>query len=337
MQTVLVTGGSGYIGSHTVVTLLEHGYSVVILDNLCNSKASVMGRIEAITSRKPIFYEGDVRDRLLLASIFKRHKFNGVIHFAGLKAVGESQLEPLKYYDNNVIGSITLIEESLKANIEHFVFSSSATVYGDPGVTQYYEDLPTDPINVYGRTKLIVEQALRDAVYANPKLRVACLRYFNPVGAHVSGLIGEDPLGIPNNLMPFLGQVALKRLPRLKVYGNDYPTPDGTGLRDYIHVEDLAKGHHLALQYLQSHAGVLTVNLGTETPYSVLDVIAAFEMASGKKISYEFTHRRPGDLAEYYANASLAKQTLRWQAKHDLNRMCADTWRFYDQLFTAKT
>ena len=337
MQTVLVTGGSGYIGSHTVVTLLEHGYSVVILDNLCNSKASVMGRIEAITSRKPIFYEGDVRDRLLLASIFKRHKFNGVIHFAGLKAVGESQLEPLKYYDNNVIGSITLIEESLKANIEHFVFSSSATVYGDPGVTQYHEELPTHPINVYGRTKLIVEQALRDAVYANPKLRVACLRYFNPVGAHVSGLIGEDPLGIPNNLMPFLGQVALKKLPRLRVYGNDYPTPDGTGLRDYIHVEDLAKGHHLALQYLQSHAGILTVNLGTETPYSVLDVIAAFEVASGKKISYEFTQRRPGDLAEYYANASLAKQTLRWQAKYDLNRMCTDTWRFYDQFFTAKT
>ena len=337
MQTVLVTGGSGYIGSHTVVTLLEHGYSVVILDNLCNSKASVIERIEAITSRKLIFYEGDVRDRLLLASIFKRHKFNGVIHFAGLKAVGESQLEPLKYYDNNVIGSITLIEESLKANIEHFVFSSSATVYGDPGVTQYYEDLPTHPINVYGRTKLIVEQALRDAVYANPKLRVACLRYFNPVGAHVSGLIGEDPLGIPNNLMPFLGQVALKKLPRLRVYGNDYPTPDGTGLRDYIHVEDLAKGHHLALQYLQSHAGILTVNLGTETPYSVLDVIAAFEVASGKKISYEFTQRRPGDLAEYYANASLAKQTLRWQAKYDLNRMCTDTWRFYDQFFTAKT
>ncbi len=337
MQTVLVTGGSGYIGSHTVVTLLEHGYSVVILDNLCNSKASVIERIEAITSRKLIFYEGDVRDRLLLASIFKWHKFNGVIHFAGLKAVGESQLEPLKYYDNNVIGSITLIEESLKANIEHFVFSSSATVYGDPGVTQYYEDLPTHPITVYGRTKLIVEQALRDAVYANPKLRVACLRYFNPVGAHVSGLIGEDPLGIPNNLMPFLGQVALKKLPRLRVYGNDYPTPDGTGLRDYIHVEDLAKGHHLALQYLQSHAGILTVNLGTETPYSVLDVIAAFEVASGKKISYEFTQRRPGDLAEYYANASLAKQTLRWQAKYDLNRMCTDTWRFYDQFFTAKT
>ena len=337
MQTVLVTGWSGYIGSHTVVTLLEHGYSVVILDNLCNSKASVIESIEAITSLKPILYEGDVRDRSLLSSIFKQHKFNGVIHFAGLKSVGESLLEPLMYYDNNVIGSITLIEESLKANIEHFVFSSSATVYGDLGVTQYHEDLPTHPINVYGKTKLIVEQVLRDAVYANPKLRVACLRYFNPVGAHISGLIGEDPLGIPNNLMPFLGQVALKKLPRLKVYGNDYPTPDGTGLRDYIHIEDLAKGHHLALQYLQSHAGILTVNLGTETPYSVLDVIRAFELASGKKISYEFTQRRHGDLAEYYANASLAKQTLRWQAEHGLNRMCADTWRFYDQSFTAKT
>ncbi len=337
MQTILVTGGSGYIGSHTATTLLEHGYSVVILDNLCNSKASVIKRIQTITSCKPIFYEGDVRDRSLLSSIFKQHELSGVIHFAGLKAVGESELEPLKYYDSNVIGSIVLIEESLKANIKYFVFSSSATVYGDPGVTQYHEDLPTHPINVYGRTKLIVEQVLRDAVSANPKLRVASLRYFNPVGAHISGMIGEDPLGVPNNLMPFLGQVALKKLPRLKVYGNDYPTPDGTGLRDYIHVEDLANGHLLALQYLQSHAGVLTVNLGTEKPYSVLEVIKAFELASGKKISYEFTQRRPGDLAEYYANASLAKRTLRWQAEHGLNRMCADTWRFYHNLFTAKT
>ncbi len=336
MQTVLVTGGCGYIGSHTVITLLEHGYGVVIVDNLCNSKASVIKRIQTITSRKPIFYEGDIRDRSLLASIFKQHELKGVIHFAGLKAVGESQSDPLKYYDNNVVGSITLIEESLKANIKYFVFSSSATVYGDPGITKYHEDLPTHPINVYGRTKLVVEQILRDTVYANPKLRVACLRYFNPVGAHISGLIGEDPLGIPNNLMPFLGQVALKKLSRLKVYGNDYSTPDGTGIRDYIHVEDLAKGHHLALQYLQSHAGILTVNLGTETPYSVLEVITAFELASGEKIPYEFTQRRPGDLAEYYANASLAKQTLGWQAEYDLNRMCADAWRFYYQSFHAR-
>ena len=336
MQTILVTGGSGYVGSHTVVTLLEHGYGVVILDNLCNSKASVIERIETITSCKPLFYEGDVRNRSLLASIFKQHELSGVIHFAGLKAVGESQSEPLIYYDNNVIGSITLIEESLKANIKYFVFSSSATVYGDPGVTQYHEDLPTHPINVYGRTKLIVEQVLRDAVNANPKFRVACLRYFNPVGAHISGLIGEDPLGIPNNLMPFLGQVALKRLPQLIVYGNDYPTPDGTGLRDYIHVEDLAKGHHLAFQYLQSHAGVLTLNLGTGTPFSVLEVIAAFELASGKKIPYEFTKRRPGDLAEYYANTSRAKEALDWQAEHSLNRMCDDTWRFYNQLANVK-
>ena len=337
MQTILVTGGFGYIGSHTVVMFLEHGYEVIILDNLSNSKACVIERIKKITSRIPFFYKGDIRDRSLLASIFKRHKISGVIHFAGLKAVSESQSEPLRYYDNNVIGSITLIEESLKANIDYFVFSSSATVYGDPGVTQYHEGLPTYPINVYGKTKLIIEDVLRDTVNGYPKLRVACLRYFNPVGAHISGLIGEDPLGTPNNLMPFLGQVALKKLPLLKVYGNDYPTPDGTGLRDYIHVEDLAKGHCHALHYLQTHAGTLTVNLGTETTYSVLEVIAAFELASGKKIPYEFTQRRPGDLAEYYANARLAKRVLQWQAEHGLNRMCTDTWRFYHRSHEAKT
>lgn len=332
MKTILVTGGLGYIGSHTVVTLQASGYVVVILDNLCNSKLATLSSIEKISSQAPIFYQGDIRDRTLLSNIFASHQISGVIHFAGLKAVGESQSEPLKYYDNNVIGSITLLEEILRAKVRTFVFSSSATVYGEPGVTQYQEDMPTAPINVYGRTKLMVEEVLRDAASANPDLKIACLRYFNPVGAHSSGLIGENPVGIPNNLMPYIGQIALGVLPKLKVFGNDYPTPDGTGLRDYIHVDDLAVGHILALEYLEHNPGVLTVNLGTGKPYSVLDMIAAFEKVSGKKIPYELVGRRAGDLAEYYANSDLAKTVLGWQAKHGIEKMCEDTWRFYSQL-----
>ena len=331
MKTLLVTGGAGYIGSHTVVKLLEQGYGVVIVDNLCNSKVNAIHQIESITGRKPFFYEGDVRDRALLAGIFNAYSIHGVIHFAGLKAVAESQAKPLLYYDNNVAGSIALLEEALKANVHTVVFSSSATVYGEPGTTQYDETLPTKLINVYGRSKLMVENILTDLVHANPALNVACLRYFNPVGAHSSGLIGEDPLGIPNNLMPYLGQVALGKLPRLKVYGNDYPTSDGTGLRDYIHVEDLAEGHCLALHYLDTHPGILTVNLGTERPHSVLEVITAFERASGITVPYKFVGRRSGDLAEYFANAQLAKRTLGWIAQYDLNRMCQDTWRFYQR------
>ncbi|WP_353439125.1 UDP-glucose 4-epimerase GalE [Polynucleobacter sp. UK-FUSCHL-C3] len=331
MKTILVTGGAGYIGSHTVVKLLEQGYGAVIVDNLCNSKVNAIHQIESITGRKPFFYEGDMRDRALLAGVFKSHSIDGVIHFAGLKAVAESQAKPLLYYDNNVAGSIALLEEALKANVHTVVFSSSATVYGEPGITQYDETLPTKPINVYGRSKLMVENLLTDLVNANPALRVACLRYFNPVGAHSSGLIGEDPLGIPNNLMPYLGQVALGKLPNLKVYGNDYPTPDGTGLRDYIHVEDLAEGHCLALRYLDTRPGILTVNLGTERPHSVLEVIAAFERASGITVPYEFVGRRSGDLAEYFANAQLAKRTLGWVAQYNLDRMCTDTWRFYQR------
>jgi UDP-glucose 4-epimerase len=331
MKTILVTGGAGYIGSHTVVKLLEQGYSVVIVDNLCNSKVNVIHQIDSITGRKPVFYEGDIRDHVLLAGIFKDHCIDGVIHFAGLKAIAESQAKPLLYYDINVSGSITLLEEALKANVHTVVFSSSATVYGEPGTTQYDETLPTKPINVYGSCKLMVENILTDLVHANTALRVACLRYFNPVGAHSSGLIGEDPLGIPNNLMPYLGQVALGKLPRLKVYGNDYPTSDGTGLRDYIHVEDLAEGHCLALHYLDTHPGILTVNLGTERPHSVLEVIAAFERASGITVPYKFVGRRPGDLAEYFANAQLAKRMLGWVAQHDLDQMCQDTWRFYQR------
>jgi UDP-glucose 4-epimerase len=255
-----------------------------------------------------------------------------VIHFAGLKAVGESQSEPLKYYDNNVVGSIILLEEVLNAKVETFVFSSSATVYGEPGVTQYQEDMPTAPINVYGRTKLMVEEILRDSAKANPDLKVACLRYFNPVGAHSSGLIGENPVGTPNNLMPYIGQIALGVLPMLRVFGSDYPTPDGTGLRDYVHVDDLARGHVLALSYLENNPGVLTANLGTGKPYSVLEMIAIFEKVSGKKISYEFIDRRSGDLAENYANPCLAKKLLHWQAEHGIERMCEDTWRFYQQV-----
>jgi UDP-glucose 4-epimerase len=266
-----------------------------------------------------------------LAGIFNAYSIHGVIHFAGLKAVAESQAKPLLYFDNNVAGSIALLEEALKANVHTVVFSSSATVYGEPGTTQYDETLPTKPINVYGRSKLMVENILTDLVHVNPALNVACLRYFNPVGAHSSGLIGEDPLGIPNNLMPYLGQVALGKLPHLKVYGNDYPTSDGTGLRDYIHVEDLAEGHCLALHYLDTHPGILTVNLGTERPHSVLEVITAFERASGITVPYKFVGRRSGDLAEYFANAQLAKRTLGWIAQYDLNRMCQDTWRFYQR------
>ena len=337
MKTILVTGGTGYIGSHTVVTLLESGHEVVILDNLCNSKFTTLKNIQKITGSTPIFYQGDIRDRTLLGKIFSSHAISGIIHFAGLKAVSESQIEPLKYYDNNVVGSITLLEDMLKAKVDTFVFSSSATVYGEPGVTQYQEDMPTAPINVYGRTKLMVEEILRDSVKANPDLKVACLRYFNPVGAHSSGLIGENPVGTPNNLMPYIGQIALGVLPRLKVFGSDYPTPDGTGLRDYIHVDDLARGHVLALDYLACNPGAITVNLGTGKPYSVLEMIATFEKVSGKKIPYDLVERRSGDLAEYYGNSDLAKIVLGWQAKHGIERMCEDTWRFYKQLGSAQS
>ncbi|QWE26954.1 UDP-glucose 4-epimerase GalE [Polynucleobacter sp. AP-Ainpum-60-G11] len=337
MKTILVTGGAGYIGSHTVVALQEGGYKVVILDNLCNSKAITLSNIQKISSQAPVFYQGDIRDCALLRDIFASHPIDGVIHFAGLKAVGESQSEPLKYYDNNVSGSITLLEEMIKAKVNTFVFSSSATVYGEPGANQYQEGMPTSPINVYGRTKLMVEEILRDGAKANPSLRVACLRYFNPVGAHLSGLIGENPVGTPNNLMPYIGQIALGILPKLKVFGSDYPTPDGTGLRDYIHVDDLAQGHLLALQYLEDHPGALTVNLGTGKPYSVLEMIAAFEKVSGKNIPYDLVERRSGDLAEYYANSDLAKTVLGWEAKHGIERMCEDTWRFYRQIDSAQS
>lgn len=327
-QTILVTGGAGYIGSHTVVQLIEAGYGVVILDNLCNSKAEVINRIEKITGQRPDFVQGDIRDRDCLKNLFAKHSISAVVHFAGLKAVGESESEPLKYFDNNVSGSVTLFEEMARANVKTLVFSSSATVYGDPGVVQYTEGLPLKPVNVYGRTKLMVEDILRDLKKADSSWRVALLRYFNPVGAHSSGLIGEDPNGMPNNLMPFIAQVAVGKRSQLQIFGSDYPTPDGTGRRDYIHVEDLAKGHIAALNTLEQSMDTVTVNLGTGRPYSVLEMVHAFEQASGKSVPFQMAPRRAGDLAEYYADPALAKRLLDWHAEHGINRMCEDTWRW---------
>jgi UDP-glucose 4-epimerase len=327
-EKILVTGGAGYIGSHTVVQLLEAGFSVVVFDNLSNSSRAVIDRIFKLTGKHLDFVEGDIRDRNSLRNTFQNHSISAVIHFAGLKSVGESEAEPLKYYDNNVSGSIVLFEEMVRAGVFTVVFSSSATVYGDPGYSQYREDTPLTPVNVYGKTKLMAEEILRDLKKSQPSLRIALLRYFNPVGAHDSGLIGEDPAGIPNNLMPFIAQVAIGKRDRLSVFGSDYPTPDGTGLRDYIHVEDLAAGHLAALAVLKNDASLITVNLGTGRPYSVLDMISAFEKASGKCVPYELVARRSGDLAEYYAVPSLAKTILGWEARYDLNRMCKDTWRW---------
>lgn len=327
-NVVLVTGGTGYIGSHTVVKLLESGSKVLILDNLSNSKRHVVRQLESITSIRPDFVLGDVSDQQCLRSIFNNHNIQSVIHFAGLKAVGESQSNPLRYYDNNVNGSVVLLEEMARAGVKNLVFSSSATVYGDPGLVQYTEGTPVAPVNVYGRTKLMVEDILRDLKASDVSWRIALLRYFNPVGAHVSGMIGEDPSGIPNNLMPFIAQVAVGKRPKLQVFGGDYPTPDGTGKRDYIHVEDLASGHLAALNYLSKTPELLTVNLGTGRPYSVLEMIRAFEKASGQPIPYEIVDRRPGDLPEYYADPSLAEKLLGWKAEFDIDRMCEDVWRW---------
>lgn len=328
LETVLVTGGTGYIGSHTVVQLLNAGMDIVIFDNLCNSNRIVVDRIEAITGRRPDFVEGDIRDRMALRQVLHNYSINAVIHFAGLKAVDESEATPLKYYDNNVTGSLILFEEMAKAGVHNLVFSSSATVYGAHGIVQYREEMPLAPVNVYGRTKLMVEDILRDLSKSQSKWRIALLRYFNPVGAHESGLIGEDPSGIPNNLMPFIAQVAMGKREKLQVFGNDYPTPDGTGLRDYIHVEDLAAGHLAALEILRQEATIITINLGTGRPYSVLEMIATFERVSGKHIPYQMAARRLGDLAEYYAEPSLALKVLGWTAKYDIDRMCQDTWRW---------
>lgn len=327
-KCILVTGGTGYIGSHTVVQLSAAGFHCIVLDNLSNSDRSVVTLISKITQSQPSFYEGDVRDGDYLRKIFSDHEIAAVIHFAGLKSVSESQQFPLRYYDHNVYGTLKLLEVMSEFAVKKFVFSSSATVYGNPSTNCYSEDLALSPINTYGKTKAVVEQILNDLFLSDPNWSIASLRYFNPVGAHASGIIGENPKGIPNNLMPFIAQVASGTLPQLLIYGNDYLTPDGTGMRDYIHVEDLASGHLLALkQILQSNQS-LTVNLGTGKPYSVLEMIACFEKVSGKKIPYQFVPRRAGDLPCYYANPELGRKLLGWSAQYGLERMCADTWRF---------
>lgn len=327
-KSILVTGGTGYIGSHTTLQLLNAGFSVVIFDNLSNSRASVVQRIERISGKPVGFVQGDICDPTAVRKTLTGTPFHAVLHFAGLKAVGESEAEPLKYYANNVVGSEVLLQEMQRAGLRTLVFSSSATVYGNPGYTQYREDTPLAPENVYGRTKRIVEDMLRDLKKSDDRWHIALLRYFNPVGAHESGQLGEAPNGIPNNLMPYIAQVAAGTRAELSVFGNDYPTPDGTGLRDYIHVEDLARGHLAALLHLDGHPELLTVNLGTGQPYSVLQMVEAFAKASGKKIPYRIAPRRPGDLAEYFADPSFAKHTLGWEATLGIDRMCEDTWHW---------
>ena len=327
-RTILVTGGTGYIGSHTLVEFLQAGCELVVADNLSNSKREALQRVERITGKAITFYQVDVRDRTGLQRIFREHDIAAVIHFAGLKAVGESVDKPLEYYDNNVTGSLVLLEVMAAAGVKTLVFSSSATVYGDPHAVPIREDFPLSATNPYGRSKLMIEEILRDLYRADDGWRIALLRYFNPVGAHASGLIGEDPNGIPNNLMPIVARVAVGRLASLAVYGNDYPTQDGTGVRDYIHVVDLALGHLKALDALQQRGGLMTVNLGTGNGYSVLDVVRAFESASGRPIAYKFAPRRAGDIAECYADPALAAELLGWRAVRGLDDMCSDAWRW---------
>ncbi|WP_145494034.1 UDP-glucose 4-epimerase GalE [Yersinia massiliensis] len=326
---VLVTGGSGYIGSHTCVQLIEAGYKPVILDNLCNSKASVLARINSLTGYMPELYQGDIRDRALLDKIFAEHSIHAVIHFAGLKAVGESVARPLEYYNNNVYGTLVLLEAMRAAQVKNFIFSSSATVYGDQPQIPYVESFPTgSPSSPYGRSKLMVEQILQDVQLADPEWNMTILRYFNPVGAHPSGLMGEDPQGIPNNLMPFIAQVAVGRRESLAIFGNDYPTPDGTGVRDYIHVVDLADGHVAAMKQLHNQPGVHIFNLGAGIGSSVLQVVEAFTKACGKPLAYHFAPRRDGDLPAYWADSSKAAEQLGWRTHRTLDEMAADTWRW---------
>ena len=325
---ILVTGGAGFIGSHTVVELMLAGLDVVIVDNFCNSKPSVLERIERIVGRRPLLVEADIRDRSSMRTLFANYRFDAVIHFAGLKSVGESVAQPLRYYDNNINGSLVLFEEMAEAGVKTLVFSSSATVYGDPHTVPIREDFPLSATNPYGRSKLMIEEMLGDIARSDAAWRIALLRYFNPVGAHESGLIGEDPHGVPNNLMPYIAKVAIGTLAELSVFGSDYPTHDGTGVRDYIHVVDLAQGHLAALKALTVAEGVITVNLGTGQGYSVLDVVHAFEVASGRKVPYRIVGRRPGDIAACYADPSLAKSLLGWQAQYGIDEMCRDVWRW---------
>ncbi|ELI5735186.1 UDP-glucose 4-epimerase GalE [Vibrio fluvialis] len=326
---VLITGGMGYIGSHTCVQMIAAGMTPIMVDNLCNAKAEVLNRIEALTGVRPAFYQGDIRDEAFLDSVFAKHDVQAVIHFAGLKAVGESVSKPIEYYDNNVNGTLVLVRSMCKAGVKSLVFSSSATVYGDPQTVPITETSPTGATtNPYGRSKYMVEQCLADLVVAEPEWSITLLRYFNPVGAHPSGTMGEDPQGIPNNLMPFIAQVAVGRREKLAVFGNDYATPDGTGVRDYIHVMDLADGHIAALQAVGTQAGLHIYNLGTGKGSSVLDMVNAFSQACGKAVPYEICPRRPGDIAECWASTEKAQRELGWQAKLSLADMTADTWRW---------
>ncbi len=328
MCKVLVTGGAGFIGSHTCVELLEAGFEVVIMDNLCNSKIESVKRIEQISGKSVTFYKTDLLDLDGIAEIFEKNEISSVIHFAGLKAVGESVQKPLEYYNTNISGTINLLRVMQRYNCKNIVFSSSATVYGVNNVVPYTEDMPTSATNPYGYTKVMIEQILKDLTVPDKDWSVVALRYFNPIGAHKSGLIGEDPNGIPNNLVPYIAQVASGRLEKLRVFGNDYNTPDGTGVRDYIHVVDLAKGHISALKYAVDNKGFVPVNLGTGKGSSVLDVVAAYEKACGSEIPVDIVERRAGDIAESYANTSLAKNLLNWEAKLGLEEMCNDSWGF---------
>jgi len=325
---ILVTGGAGYIGSHTCVELLNAGYEIVVMDNLSNSSLEALNRVKTITGKDFPFYQVDLCNYEELDNIFKKEQIDAVIHFAGLKAVGESVEIPLSYYRNNLFSTINLLECMKKYNVKRLVFSSSATVYGDPERVPITEDFPTKATNPYGRTKLMIEEILMDLYKSDNSWNISILRYFNPVGAHESGLIGEDPLGIPNNLMPYISQVAVGRLPELRVFGSDYDTPDGTGVRDYIHVVDLAQGHIAALEKLKEDCGLVIYNLGTGKGISVLEMVKAFEEASSRKIPYRIVERRPGDIATCFADASKAKNELNWVAKKTLTDMCKDAWNF---------
>ena len=328
-MSILVTGGAGYIGSHTVIELLNAGYEVVVLDNLVNSSKESLKRVEEITGKKVTFYEGDIADRELLKKMFEAENIDSCIHFAGLKAVGESVSKPLEYYSNNISGSLVLFDEMRNHNVKNIIFSSSATVYGDPAFVPITEECPMGEItNPYGRTKAMLEQILTDIQKADPEWNVILLRYFNPIGAHKSGKIGENPNGIPNNLMPYITQVAVGKLKELGVFGNDYDTPDGTGVRDYIHVVDLAKGHVKALKKIEENPGLAIYNLGTGKGYSVLDIVKNFEAATGVKIPYVIKARRPGDIATCYSDASKAEKELGWKAENGIKEMCADSWRW---------
>ena len=332
MATILVTGGAGYIGTHTCVELLNAGFDVVVLDNFCNSKPEAIHRVQKITGLPVRLVNGDVRDKECLSAIFKQHTISAVIHFAGLKAVGESVADPVKYYDNNVMGSLALVQIMVEFNVKNLVFSSSATVYGVSDTKPIAETAPLSPFNPYGHSKRMVEQILEDLSASDAAWNIGLLRYFNPVGAHESGMIGEDPSGVPNNLMPYISQVAVGKLKELSIFGDDYETFDGTGVRDYIHVVDLALGHVAALKYFDEHSdGLMTINLGAGRGYSVLELVQTFEKATGKSVPYKISARRAGDIAIYFADATLAKQKLGWQTQRDLADICRDAWRWQSQ------